>query len=663
MSDEVRRLIYELVVEAKGVKEAEEKVNLGAQAMEKMTAAAKKVGATLAAAFAVKEIAKTLGDIQKMQSQLKTLGLSSTEAAQGIKQIEDIAVATGSTVAEVADVYGAAIEATQKLGGTQKDAAELANAFTRAAKAEGKSAAEAAAQLDTLQFAMDRGTVKAKELANIMKQSETFQQAAEKAMGKTTAEILKMAEAGSLGAKDLGKMLEVMKQMGSASEVPTTLEGITNSLIGMGQAFINAVAQSAGLNDSLAHGVSGWQKFLDILRLIGATIGTVISLAFNLVETLVQGAIAINVAFANAITGNFKGAAAAFDTFVVQFQENVDDVKRSLQSLGAAASAVAGSGPAAPGRLLGDPDALAQQQRDAAREASFDKGADLFIKSLMEESEKAKKIREQEAKERQQRQIQEAIDNQHAREAEAAQAKQLNDSLEQARIESAENVSDQLDELWNGPGGQSEQFDKMIADMGESAIAGAEMIGGALGNVFSGATHNARDFFKDILQGFAQLAAAAAIQKVMKMIGGNSGFSSFMDAIMGKAEMGNAYDRGTLVPFAQGGVVNGPTTFPMSGGRMGLMGEAGAEAIMPLRRGKDGKLGVTGARPRVEIHNNLGIAANASVDESGDRMRIILEAAQLGASMAEHRVNRSLRTGYGPTAKSMQNTYGVRRRF
>ena len=45
------------------------------------------------------------------------------------------------------------------------------------------------------------------------------------------------------------------------------------------------------------------------------------------------------------------------------------------------------------------------------------------------------------------------------------------------------------------------------------------------------------------------------------------------------------------IAFANGGIVNGPTTFPMAG-QTGLMGEAGAEAIMPLRRGPDGRLGV-----------------------------------------------------------------------
>lgn len=55
---------------------------------------------------------------------------------------------------------------------------------------------------------------------------------------------------------------------------------------------------------------------------------------------------------------------------------------------------------------------------------------------------------------------------------------------------------------------------------------------------------------------------------------------------------GNAFSGGNVVPFAKGGVVDSPIGFPMKGGKNGLMGEAGPEAIMPLKRDSSGRLGV-----------------------------------------------------------------------
>ena len=67
----------------------------------------------------------------------------------------------------------------------------------------------------------------------------------------------------------------------------------------------------------------------------------------------------------------------------------------------------------------------------------------------------------------------------------------------------------------------------------------------------------------------------------------------FFDRITGgKNAMGNVYDAGNKISkFAYGGIIKKPTLFPMAQG-MGLMGEAGPEAIMPLKRGANGKLGV-----------------------------------------------------------------------
>ena len=55
---------------------------------------------------------------------------------------------------------------------------------------------------------------------------------------------------------------------------------------------------------------------------------------------------------------------------------------------------------------------------------------------------------------------------------------------------------------------------------------------------------------------------------------------------------GGVINRGVPVPFAAGGVISSPVSFPLAGGQTGIAGENGAEAIMPLTRGADGRLGV-----------------------------------------------------------------------
>ena len=81
--------------------------------------------------------------------------------------------------------------------------------------------------------------------------------------------------------------------------------------------------------------------------------------------------------------------------------------------------------------------------------------------------------------------------------------------------------------------------------------------------------------------------------KVTKGIGGTPG-RSFIDAALQVDDnaTGNAFSRNGIVPYRKGGIVSSPTMFKFGGSNLGIMGEAGPEAILPLQRGKGGKLGV-----------------------------------------------------------------------
>ena len=87
--------------------------------------------------------------------------------------------------------------------------------------------------------------------------------------------------------------------------------------------------------------------------------------------------------------------------------------------------------------------------------------------------------------------------------------------------------------------------------------------------------------------------------------------------------------------YADGGVVSSPTTFGMSGGKTGLMGEAGPEAIMPLKRGANGKLGV-----QMEGGGATTVVQNFNFSANGDDSvkRIIAQAAPKIAEMTKSQI-------------------------
>ena len=90
---------------------------------------------------------------------------------------------------------------------------------------------------------------------------------------------------------------------------------------------------------------------------------------------------------------------------------------------------------------------------------------------------------------------------------------------------------------------------------------------------------------------------------------------------------GNVYGANGIQKFYKGGVISEPTIFPFKNG-IGLMGEKGSESIMPLKRGRDGKLGVI-------AHGGGGTTVNVSVNADGTSVEGEYDRSrQLGQAIA-----------------------------
>ena len=189
---------------------------------------------------------------------------------------------------------------------------------------------------------------------------------------------------------------------------------------------------------------------------------------------------------------------------------------------------------------------------------------------------------------------------------------------------------------------QKEQEDSFGANFAEKIKAyyqsisnfGAQ-VGDAVVNTFQGLEDQLTNFVTTGKLNFADLANSiiadiariairqAIIAPLLKGVGGIFGIT-FAN--------GGIFAQNGIQPFARGGIVDKPTLFPFANGT-GLMGEAGPEAILPLRRGRDGRLGVDagGGGGGINVTVNVdatGTKAQGDDGRAGQFARAISEAVK-----------------------------------
>lgn len=168
---------------------------------------------------------------------------------------------------------------------------------------------------------------------------------------------------------------------------------------------------------------------------------------------------------------------------------------------------------------------------------------------------------------------------------------------------------------------------------GREAAGMSRTVSGAIRQAFDGMVFDGKRL-GDALRGIGQSVSGSVLNQALAPVHGalGSGVQALVSGLMPFAK-GGVVSSGRVQAFARGGVVDGPVRFPMRGGT-GLMGEAGPEAILPLARGADGRLGVRaggggggGAAP-VRVTMNI-----ATPDVEGFRRSRSQVAAELGRAL------------------------------
>lgn len=181
-------------------------------------------------------------------------------------------------------------------------------------------------------------------------------------------------------------------------------------------------------------------------------------------------------------------------------------------------------------------------------------------------------------------------------------------------------------------------------------------------------TNFANSVVADIMRIYVRMAITGLIGKVGGLFaagatgGADQGTRLETGGAMSNMQANGGAWLGGVQKFASGGVFNSPHLFPMANGGTGMLGEAGPEAVMPLARGNDGKLGVrsSGGGTIVEVNvvnqatvDGYQATATQSTDDNGkDIITVIVEKVK-GAMNQDVRNN-------GPFSQLLSNKFGLR---
>ncbi len=660
---------------ATGLRGAASEAALFANALRGAGASAAIV-ATTVGALAV-PIARAGDQVKLLRAQLDALGA----AAVPVGTLFDAASRLGVEVDTVAESFRRFSIARDELGLTNAEVLRLTETVIALGRLSGASASELTAGSIQLAQALASGRLQGDELRSVLENMPLLAKELASELGVSVGQLRQMGADGELtGRKIAEAILRAGERIQDQFEsLPDTMETAGARLSNAWSQLLAALDQKLQASELFVFFTDTLARALDGLRLAisGPEPGSFQAAArvveidreiFELETRIAQ--------LREQASSSIPGRAAAARIEIRKAREEIETLRREQQALieaGREAAAVAaaaadrkqpagrpsdgaGGGAPKPDFLPGPPanrDAILAERAGEARLRIEEKLAQAMRRRELLElrlatvgQESADRIVAARERELEVLDAGLSLQDEAARKwlEEAAAVEELN-----ARLEEQQRKVDEAKR-------KAQQFGDTIADAFEDAVFEARSLSDAVASL---AEDLARLVFRQqITQPLANLIAGR-LSGLFQPSPGPAGVNAISFGGASIFAAGGIVDHGHVVPFAAGGIVDRPTLFPLADGT-GLMGEAGPEAIMPLTRLPNGRLGVEAQGSGKPVTVTVRIIDQRSSDDPP--LEVSQRQAANGGAIIDAVVKRAL---FGMARRGeldgLMNAFGARR--
>jgi tape measure domain-containing protein len=628
-------------------------------------------------------------NVENLQGSFKALLGDGERAADMLERVYKIVENTGADIGTVSQSVQRLAIGLKEVGATNSQIQTIAENFIKLGRVGGSSIQDISGALLQFNQGLASGRLQGDELRSIMERVPGIIQLIAKEMGVSTGEVKKLGSEGKITADIMSNaLLKATKEINDEfAELPVTFEQSMNKLGVTWNKFLVEVGKVSKIMelvsvsiDYVDDGLKNVNSSMSAIGLIGETLKVVFQTVAVLASDIgfVITGLASDVARLVAVTG--AALNGDFKKIPEIWAKTSEEQEKSREELEKFQAQILGTAPIVKklGDELGDAggniDLISSKLKGELNPA---------LKELQELGQKrllaieSIALLEKLSPEAISRLAISAKDVANAIEKLQAVADPADAALRKFAI-SAQNAVNPFNELatyldqlnqalekgyisWDTYAEATlKAMDKMEPEKLKETKEALDEIGVAIGNSIASGVDQLVDSFFEADKSFKQFASNFLTQ-IGKMI------IQMLILAQIKRSLGGT-SIGSFFGFAKGGEFNGSTTLPKNtilteptffkfanggtfGTKLGVAGEAGPEAVMPLKRDSSGKLGVSGAPVNVTINNNMSESANVQIQETnkadGTREISVLIEKRVKELFANGSMDKQMRGAYG----------------